>query len=332
MYCLPVIDKQLGHFIIKVLNVMTYLIALNWDFAWDAVKSLIVPLVGSAAGAWATIEVFRRQLAANHQGQVDELKRTISEDLERRNNQATAKLSNFVWLLNDALKFATKQNEDYLEVASKIDEAPLETHRLTTRASGTISRILSLKQEDIFASFIQKVLDTEDNKIHVARIYNKLDYIKRSAKSNKLKYQEHIETHHSLMVDYRQHIENIREIFLESLNNPEDTDNEFGSFANNALHFYRTSFGESKKSLGLDWHQEEFLTPLIADLGKNFEHDPRTKAIGIQVSRASRLVGRVRFSSEATSRDLKEAHKLLGESLIALKTEIDYVHAVLQTT
>jgi hypothetical protein len=331
MQCLPVIDKQSAHLIIKVLNVMVCLVSLNWDFAWDVVKSLVVPLVGSAAGAWATIAVFRGQLAASHQNQIDELKRTIDEESTKRNSQATAKLSNFVWLLNDALRFATKQNADYLEVASKIDEAPLETHRLTTRASGTISRILSLKQEDIFASFIQKALDTEDNKVHVARTYNRLDYIKRSIKSNKLKYQEHIKTHLSLMADYRQHIESIREILLESLNAIEGAD-DFSSFANHALHFYRTSFEESKESLGLDWHQEEFLAPLISDLGKNFENDPRTKAIGIQASRASKLVGRVRFSSESTSKDLKEANKTLGEVLIELKTEIDYVNAVLQTT
>lgn len=313
---------------------MAYLlsISLNWDFAWDVVKSFLVPLAGSAFGAWATFEVFSRQLAVNHQNQVAELARAFQEENQKQNNQAAARLSNFVWLLEDILKFASAQNNDYLEVAKQIDSEPLTLHRLTTRASGTISRILTLKQDDIFASFIRKALDTEDNRIHVAKVYNKVDYIKTSTKSNKLKYKEHIKASLSIAADYRQHIENIREIFLEALNAKKQLDDDFASFAHHTLKFYRLSFEEAAAPLGIDWHQDEFLTPLLADLSKNFKDDPRTQTIGMQASRASKLVGRIRHSSEATSKDLKEANKLLSKALEELKIEIDYVKAVLMTT
>lgn len=307
-------------------------ISLNWEFAWDVVKSFLVPLAGSAFGAWATFKVFSRQLAVNHKNQLTELARTFQEENQKQDNQAAARLSNFVWLLEDILKFAGAQNNDYLEVAKRIDDAPLTLHRLTTRASGTISRILTLKQDDIFASFIRKALDTENNRIHVAKAYNKVDYIKTSTKSNKLKYKEHIKTSLSIAVEYRQHIENIREVFLEALNAEEPSDNDFTSFAHHTLNFYRLSFEEAAAPLGIDWHQDEFLVPVIADLGKNFKDDSRTRIIEMQASRASKLVGRIRHSSETTSKEFKEANQLICKALEELKTEIDYVKAVLMTT
>jgi len=313
---------------------MAYLlsISLNWEFAWDVVKSFLVPLAGSAFGVWATFEIFSRQLAVNHQNQLAELARTFQEENQKQDNQAAARLSNFVWLLEDIMKFASTQNNDYLEVAKKIDDAPLTLHRLTTRASGTISRILTLKQDDIFASFIRKALDTENNRIHVAKAYNKVDYIKISTKSNKLKYNEHIKTSLSIAAEYRQHIENIREVFLEALNAKEQSDNDFTSFAQHTLSFYRLSFEEAAAPLGIDWHQDEFLAPVLTDLGRNFKNDPRTQIIGMQASRASKLVGRIRYSSETTSKDLKEANELLSKALEELKIEIDYVKSVLMTT
>ncbi len=235
---------------------MLYITQIDWIPSRDTLKDFLVPLVGSAAGVWATLAVFKRQLEENRRSHEQELIRTLKEENDNQNNQATAKLSNFVWLLEDVMKFATTQNYDYLIAAKETEENLLMPHRLSIRASTTIDRIFTLKQEDIFYSFIRKALDTEENRIHVAKTYNKLDYIKKSIKSNRLKYKEHIETYHKIVTDYRQHIENIREIFIEvtgesrlSNNFPND---EFAQFISSAHKFYLSSLESLPEASDID--------------------------------------------------------------------------------
>jgi hypothetical protein len=315
---------------------MICMLSIAWEITWDIIKSFIVPLSGSAFGAWATFEVFKRQLAANHRNQIAELTRTINEENDKQNSRAAARLSNFAWLLDDILKYATAQNEDYLKTANDISDNLMLPHRLTIRASDTISRILTLKQEDIFASFILKALDTEDNRIHIAKIYNKLDYIKKSIRSNRLKYKEHIDTYHSIGIEYRQYIENIRELFVdivtESKRSGKYADDGFANLISKMQGFYLTSLQTLPEASNLDWHHQEFLRPMMEEFVDDYMDEPRAKPILTQGSRANKLAGRLKFSSQTTALDLKEAHKDLGNALKELNTEIKYVKAVLITT
>ena len=67
------------------------------------------------------------------------------------------KLKNFVWLVNNIIKYASKQNEDYLRVIEGIENNKLGQNVFISLASSDIARILQVNPKKVFLRLLQKL-------------------------------------------------------------------------------------------------------------------------------------------------------------------------------
>lgn len=315
---------------------MPFLLEVTWNGFWAVIKDFFVPLAGATAGAWATFAVFKGQLEESRRSHVEALKSSFQEEAVRQDSLAEKKLTHFVWLLDEVIQFATKQNADYLLTAEGIISNPIMLHPFSVRASSVLSRVLTLKQDDIFFSFIRKALDTSENRKHVAIIYNKLDFIDESLKENRLKYKSHLKTYWLLVTEYREVIEGIRDLIDETIQESRITGayekDTLAHHLSNVQIIYIKALEHFPEASRLDWHQEHYLTPLQTELLKHFRADPRAYKIISTGRRANILIGRMKYSSFDAVSVLKEGNNFLTIAINELQTEADYVRSVLLTT
>jgi len=309
---------------------------MSWTKILEVAKDFIVPLAGTVTGAWATFAVFKRQLEESRRSHEETLARSIREDTERQDQLAEKNLTHFVWLLEEVVKYATKQNADYLITSSAVEKNPLSQHSFTVRASEVLSRILTLKQDDIFFSLIRKALDTAQNRSRIAVVYNKLDYISSTIDEVRLSYKYHLKTYNNIVAEYREIIENIRDLISEvntqSRKAKTFENDELARFLSSAQNHYLTSLSNIPEASGVEWHQENYLEPLMQYLIDNFIDDERAYQILTTARRANILVGRVKHSSADAVHIFNRSNAALATALNELQVEVDYIKAVLLTT
>ena len=309
---------------------MAFFLEITGTDVWQAITGAGIPLLA----LWATFFIFNRQLEEGGKANLDAIQRTFQEEKQRQDLFAEKNLIHFVWLLEDVVKFATKQTGDYLVTAAAIIEAPMLQHPFVIRASGILSRILAIKQDDIFFSLIHKALDTPDNRRHIALIYNKLDFIASSIKDAKLDYYSHLKTYNKIGGQYREIIEEIRDLISAVIYKAEieaiPTTDTLYDFFKSVQKYYVVTLETFPDASKLAWHQSKYLTPLMNDMLDNHRGDERTYPILTKGRRANVLVGRIKHSSQDAADSLHQSNSSITKTLSELKKEIDFIKAVLQ--
>lgn len=309
---------------------------IDWPLVRDIAKDFIVPLAGAGAGAWASFAVFQKQSEENRRTHEQNLIQSLAEDNDRQNKLAEKNLVHFAWLLDEVISFAGKQNTDYLTTAEKIEQNLKMPHPLVLRASGTMSRIFAIKQDDIFFSLIRKALDTADNRARIANVYSQLDFISISIDANRLTYKEHIKTYHAIGLEYRENIEKIRDLISAVIEESKRVgifeSDDLTNYLSNVQYHYLTSLNSIPEASGLDWHHLNYLRPMMKDLLDDFRDDIRTDAILNVGRRNNILMGRIEHSSSDAVESLKQANASLSTALDKLQKQTDYIKQVLLTT
>ena len=306
------------------------------EYLYPLLKDFIVPLAGAGAGAWASLKVFEKQTEENRRTHEQSIVDSFREEHDRQNRLAQKNLIHFAWLLDDLITYVEKQSTDYIDTAREIKGCPMMPHPLSIRASGTLERLLSIRQDDIFFSLIQKALDTADNRARIAIIYKQLDFIKTSMVDNRLAYKSHIKLYHKIGTEYRENIERIRSlnsyIVEQSRKAGSLQIDNLALYLEDLRYFYVYLVERIPGATGLDWHHSVFLRPLMKELLDDFRHDDRVDTILDIGRRNNILMGRIIHSSEDAAAGLKRGHEMFSEALDKLRTEVDYIKQVLLTT
>ncbi|QKG51687.1 hypothetical protein [Hymenobacter sp. BRD67] len=297
--------------------------------------NMIVPIVSAIGAAYVSFRVAKNQIDGDRSLFLAQLESDSQAERDRENIKNINKLNNFVWLLNNIVKYATKQNEDYLKVIEGINKNKLGQNVFISRASSDIARILQVNQEEVFLALIAKARDTQDNRDRVSKLFSKLDYVKAIIDDVKSKFEGYNLTIHSITTDYRQHIENVRESISDAAEgirqkNPAlfQADDLF-VFLNKTLVDYSQNM---PKSAGIEWHHPNFLRPVQEYLATNFLRDSRIQNVLVEGRRASILAGRIIHEAESIISVLTQYNVALGTVLKELKTECEFVESVLMTT
>jgi|GEM_PF-6068513 len=297
--------------------------------------NIIVPIASAAGAAWVSFRVVKSQIESDHLLFQEQIRIENATKLEIENLDNINKLTNFSWLLDNIIKFATKQNEDYLTVANNIQKDKLGQHPLISRASTDLARILAIKQDDIFLALIAKAKDTQENRTRIGKIYSKLDYVNGIINDIKFKFEGYHITIHSIISDYREHLERVREAVSDTMYDIRMAMPQ--SFPNDPLFVYlNTTLGNYSQNMphdaGVEWHHLNFLRPIQEHLAQNFLYDKRAQSTLREGRRASILANRITFESQSNIDMLRNYNKALKKVLDDLKVEWQFVEAVLATT
>jgi uncharacterized protein YbgA (DUF1722 family) len=294
--------------------------------------NILVPIVSAVGAAWVSFRVAKNQIDGDRMIFLSQIASDAQAERDKENIKNNNKLTNFSWLLDKIVKYASKQSEDYLKVAKGVEANKLGQHMLISRASSDIVRILSINQEEIFLALIAKAKDTAEDRERIGKIYSKLDYIKGIIDDAKFQFEGYHVTVHGILSDYRQHIENVREAISDTMekirkgNMPLFAADPLWIFLNDALGNYSQNM---PKGAGIDWHHPNFLRPVQEHLARNFLRDERTQKIMFEGRRASILAGRIIHDAESIVETLQAYSKALDEVLKELAKERDFINALL---
>lgn len=297
--------------------------------------NIVVPMISAAGAAWVSFRVAKNQIDGDRLLFLSQLASDTQAERDRENIKNNNKLTNFSWLLNNIIKYASKQGDDYLKVAKDVEANKLGQHMLISRASSDIIRILAISQEEVFFALIAKVKDTTENRERIGKIYSKLDYVKGIIDDVKFQFEGYHITVHGIITDYRQHIENVRETLSDTMEKIRKGNtllfqaDPLWIFLNDTLGNYNQNM---PKGAGIDWHHPNFLRPTQEYLAKNFLRDERVQKILLEGRRASILAGRIIHDAESIVSTLKSYSTALTEVLKELEKERDFIDALLATT
>ncbi|MFD2719657.1 hypothetical protein ACFST9_13090 [Hymenobacter monticola] len=318
------------------MNCWTQIKEFAHDYLYPLLKDFIIPLAGAGVGAWASLSVFKRQTEENRRTHEQSILNNFKEEHDRQNKLAEKNLNHFTWLLDDLIGYVEKQTHDYVDTAKEIKRNPTSPHPLSIRASGTLERLFSIRNDDIFFSLIRKALDTADNRARVARIYKQLDFIKFSMVDYRLAYKSHIKLYHKIGKEYRENIEAIRninsDIIEQSRKNGALRIDPLALYLDELRYFYVYLVERIPGATGLTWHHAVFLRPFMKELLDDFRHDSRVDAIFNIGRRNNILMGRILHSSEDAITGLERGNRMLTEAIEKLRPEVDYIKQVLLTT
>lgn len=138
----------------------------------------LVPIASAIGAAYVSFRVAKTQIDGDRLLFLTQLESDSQGERDRDNIKNKNKLNNFVWLSNNIIRYATKQNDDYLKVVKGIAENKLGQNVFISLASSDIARILQINPEEVLLAFIAKARDTQENRDRVSKVFSKLDYVK----------------------------------------------------------------------------------------------------------------------------------------------------------
>jgi len=296
--------------------------------------NIIVPVASAIGAAYVSFRVAKSQIDGDRLLFLTQLESDSQAERDREIIKDKNKLNNFVWLLNNIIKYATKQNEDYLKVVKGIEDNKLGQNVFISLASSDIARILQVNPEEVFLALIAKARDTQENRDRVSKLFSKLDYVKAIIDDVKFKFEGYNLTIHNITTDYRQHLENVRESVADAAESIRQKHPLFQAeplfmFLNKTLVDYSQ---QMPRSAGIEWHHPNFLRPLQEHLAEHFLRDSRIQSVLVEGRRASILAGRIIHEAESIISILTQYNTALSKVLKELKAECEFIEAVLMTT
>lgn len=286
--------------------------------------NLLIAIIGAVVGGLIALKAVRMQINNDRDLQEKELSNQAKKDEESKLESANDKLNYFAWLVNNIEKVATKQNEEYKTLADKISANQLGFHKLVTRATTDLQRLQTLDQEDIFHAFLVRRGRTEENIERFQKMYSRLDFIDGVLKEVPRLYLAMQVEVHTMTLEYRQYIEEIREGIV---NICEDirikrpvvyVTDPLWKLLNKRLVEYENDMPEDG---GIDWHHVNFLRPLQEELVRAFLDSKEVTPLLTAGRRASVVAGRIKFSTDSMAKDIEYYYKKLNETLEELRKD-----------